>query len=121
MPSSARTLAMAPRSMSVERVRRLRSSLARRQSGADGGEDLLVPDLTGHDGASDALALEGLDEAGELAEGEPVDVDGGIGGGAGVDLGVGLFLDGGDDYGQVMGAGGFEEQEGEAAVAGDET
>ena len=33
MPSSASTFATAPRSMSVERVRRLRSSLARRQSG----------------------------------------------------------------------------------------
>src|SRR5208283_1679185 len=33
MPSSARTLAMAPRRLSVLRVRRLRSSLARRQSG----------------------------------------------------------------------------------------
>ena len=57
----------------------------------------------------------------ELAEGEPVDVDVGVGGGAGVDLGVGLFFDGGDDYGETVSAGGVEEEEREAAVAGDES
>ena len=88
--------------------------------GADAGEDLLVLDLAGHDGAGDAFGLEGFDEAGEFAEGEPVDVDVGVGGGAGVDLGVGLFLDGGDDDGEAVGACGVEQQEGEAAVAGDE-
>ena len=88
--------------------------------GADAGEDLLVLDLAGHDGSGDAFGLEGFDEAGEFAEGEPVDVDVGIGGGAFVDLGVGLFLDGGDDYGEVVGACCVEEQEGEAAVAGDQ-
>ena len=77
-------------------------------------------DLAGHDGAGDAFGLEGFDELGEFAEGEPVDVDVGVGGGAGVDLGVGLFLDGGDDDGESVGACGVEEEEGEAAVAGDE-
>ena len=43
--------------------------------GADAGEDLLVLDLSGHDGAGDAFGLEGLDEPRELAEREPVDVD----------------------------------------------
>ena len=56
--------------------------------GADAGEDLLVLDLAGHDGSSDAFGLEGFDEAGELAQGEPVDVDVGVGCGAGVDFGV---------------------------------
>ena len=88
--------------------------------GANAGEDLLVLDLAGHDGAGDAFGVEGFDEAGEFAEGEPVDVDVGVGGGAGVDVGVGLFVDGGDDYGEVVGARGVEEEEGEAAVAGDE-
>jgi hypothetical protein len=88
--------------------------------GADAGEDLFVLDLAGHDGAGDAFGVEGFDEAGKLAEGEPVDVDVGVGGGAGVDLGVGLFLDGGDDNGEVVGACGVEEEEGEAAVAGDQ-
>ena len=88
--------------------------------GADGGEDLFVLDLSGHGGAGDAFAVEDFDEAGEFAEGEPVEVDGGVGGGACVDVGVGLLLDGGDDDGEVVGAGGVEEEEGEAAVAGDE-
>ena len=57
---------------------------------------------------------------GEFAEREPVDADAGVGGGAGVDLGVGLFLDGGDDDGEAVGARGVEQQEREAAVAGDE-
>jgi hypothetical protein len=105
--------------MSVFRVRRLRRSLARRQSGRM-LEDLLVLDLAGHDGSSDAFGLEGFDEAGELAEGEPVDVDVGVGCGSGVDVGVGLFVDGGDDYGEVMGACGVEEEEGEAAIASDQ-
>ena len=120
MPSSARTLATAPSSMSVLRVRRLSRSLARRQSGRMRGEDLGVLDLTGHDGAGDAFCLEGFDEAGELAERHPVDADGGVGGGAGVDLGVGLLLDGGDDDGEAVGARGIEQQEREASVAGDE-
>jgi hypothetical protein len=88
--------------------------------GADAGEDLLVFDLAGHGGAGDALGLEGFDEAGEFAEREPVDVDVGVGGGAGVDLGVGLFVDGCDDDGEAVGACGVEEEEGEAAVAGDQ-
>ena len=36
--------------------------------GADGGEDLLVLDLAGHDGAGDACGLEGFDELGKFAE-----------------------------------------------------
>ncbi len=88
--------------------------------GTDAGEDLLVLDLPGHDGAGDAFGLEGFDEAGELAEREPVDVDIRIGGGAGVDLRIGLFLDGGDDDLKAMGARGVEEEEREASVAGDE-
>ncbi len=88
--------------------------------GADGGEDLLVLDLSGHGGAGDAFGFEGIDEAGELAEGEPVEVDVGVLLGAGGDLGVGLLLDGSDDDGKGLSAGGVEEEEGEAAVAGDE-
>jgi len=88
--------------------------------GTDAGEDLLVFDLAGHDGSGDAFGLEGFDETGEFAEGEPVDVDVGVGGGAGVDLGVGFFFDGGDDYGEVVSARGVEEEKGEASVAGDE-
>ena len=88
--------------------------------GTDGGEDLRVLDLAGHHGAGDALGLEGFDETGELAERHPVDADGGVGGGAGVHLGIGLFLDGGDDDGEAMGARGIEQQEREAPVAGDE-
>jgi hypothetical protein len=88
--------------------------------GADAGEDLLVFDLAGHGGAGDAFGLEGFDEAGEFAEGEPVDVDVGVGCGAGVDLGVGLFVDGGDDDGEAVGACCVEEEEGEAAIAGDQ-
>ena len=49
-----------------------------------------------------------------------MDADVGVGGGAVVDLGVGLFLDGGDDDGEPVGARGVEQQEREAAVAGDE-
>ncbi len=41
-------------------------------------------------------------------------------GGAVVDLGIGLFADGGDDDGEAVRAGGVEQEEGEAAVAGDE-
>ena len=70
--------------------------------GTDGGEDLGVLDLAGHDGAGDARGLEGIDEAGELAERQPVDADGRVGGGAGIDLGIGLFLDGGDDYRKAL-------------------
>ena len=88
--------------------------------GADAGEDLLVLDLAGHDGAGDAFGLKGFDEAGEFAEGEPVDVDVGVGCGAGVDFGVGLFFDGGDDDLEAVGAGCVEQEEGEAAVAGDQ-
>ena len=77
-------------------------------------------DLPGHDGAGDAFGLEGFDEAGELAEREPVDVDVRIGSGAGVDLRIGLFLDGGDDHLEAMGARSVEEEKREAAVAGDE-
>jgi len=79
-----------------------------------------VLDLAGHDGAGDAFGLEGFDEAGEFAEGEPVDVDVRVGGGAGVHIGVGLFLDGGNDYGEAVGSCCVEQEEGEAAVAGDQ-
>jgi hypothetical protein len=88
--------------------------------GTDAGEDLLVFNLAGHDGAGDAFGLEGFDEAGELAEREPVDLDVGVGCGAGVDLGVSLFVDGGDDDLQTMGACGVEEEEGEASVTCDQ-
>jgi len=88
--------------------------------GADGGEDLGVLDLAGHDGASDSGGLEDFDEAGEFAEGDPVDADGGVGGGAGVDFGVGLFFDCSDDDGEAVGACGVEQQEREASIAGDE-
>ena len=121
MPSSARTLATAPSSMSVLRVRRLRSSLARRQSGRM-LENIWVcltwPAMTAR---VTPAALEGVDEAGELAEREPVDADGGVGGGAGIDLGIGLLLDGGDDDRKAVGARGIEQQEREASVAGDES
>ena len=49
-----------------------------------------------------------------------MDVDVGVCGSASVDLGIGLFFDGGDYYGEAVGTCGFEEQEWEAAVAGDE-
>jgi hypothetical protein len=49
-----------------------------------------------------------------------VDVDVGVGCGAGVDLGVCLLVDGGYDYGQVVCACRIEEEEGKAAVAGDQ-
>ena len=88
--------------------------------GANAGEDLFVFDLTGHGGAGDAFGLKGFDEARELAEGEPVDVDVGVSCGAGVDLGVGLFFDGCNDYGEAVGACCVEQEEGEAAVAGDQ-
>ena len=67
MPSSASTLATAPSSMSVLRVRRFRSSLARRQSGRMLREDLFVLHLAGHDGHRDAFLVEGLDEPREFA------------------------------------------------------
>ncbi len=69
----------------------------------------------------DAFGLKGFDEAGEFAEGEPVDVDVGVGGRARVLIsGSVLFVDGGDDDGEAVGACGVEEEEGEAAVAGDQ-
>ena len=80
--------------------------------GTDAGEYLRVLDLAGHDGAGDAGGLEGVDEAGELAEREPVDADGGVGGGARIDLGIGLFLDGGDDDREAVGARGVEQRNG---------
>jgi hypothetical protein len=49
-----------------------------------------------------------------------VDADGGVGSGASVDLGIGLLLDGSDDDGEAVGAGGVEQQEREASVAGDQ-
>jgi hypothetical protein len=49
-----------------------------------------------------------------------VDADIRVGDGAGVHLGVGLLADGGDDDGEAVGAGGVEQQEREAPVAGDE-
>ena len=61
-----------------------------------------------------------VDEAGEFAEREPVDTDGGIGGGTRVDLGIGLLTDGGDDDRKALGAGGIKQQEREASIAGDE-
>jgi len=79
-----------------------------------------VPDLAGHDGARDACGAEGVDEAGEFAEREPVDADGGVGGGARVDLGIGLLADGGDDHREALGARGVEQHEREAPVPGDE-
>jgi len=88
--------------------------------GADAGEDLLVLDLAGHDGVRDTFGMKGFNEAGELSEGEPVDVDVGVGCGSGVDLGVSLFVDGGDDYGEIVGPCCVEEEEGEAAIASDQ-
>jgi hypothetical protein len=88
--------------------------------GTDAGEDLFVLDLAGHDGAGDTFILKSFDEAGEFAEREPVDVDVGVCGGASVDLGVSLFVDGGDDDGETVSACCVEQEEGEAAVAGDQ-
>ena len=84
--------------------------------GTDGAEDLLVLDLSGHDGLGDALALESFDQLAELAEGEPVDRSGPVL----LDLGRSLLLDGRyDDFGAV-GAGGVKDEERELTVAGDE-
>ncbi len=73
-------------------------------------------DLSGHDGAGDAFFVEGFDEPGKLAEGEPVD------GGRSVAfyLRVGFFLNGGDDDLVALGSGGVKDEEGEAAIAGDQ-
>jgi hypothetical protein len=88
--------------------------------GADAGEDLLVLDLACHHGTGDPFGLEGLDQAGELAKGEPMDVNVGVGCGAGVDLWIGFFLDGGYDDCEVVGACRIEQEEREASVASDQ-
>jgi hypothetical protein len=49
-----------------------------------------------------------------------VDLDVGVGGGAVVHLRRGLFLNGGDDDAESMGARGVEQEKRKAAVAGDE-
>ena len=48
-------------------------------------------------------------------------LDSGVGGGAGIHLGIGLFFERRDDDLFAVGAGGFEQQERKAAVAGDQT
>src|ERR1035437_1354706 len=119
IPSSARTLATAPSSMSVFRVRRLRSSFARRQSGRM-EEKIWVcltwPAITARvtPSAWEVLMRRG---GGPGALQRPR--GGGAGGGAGVDFGVGFLLDGGDDDRKAMGARGVQQQEREAPVAGD--
>ncbi len=49
-----------------------------------------------------------------------MDADVAIGGGTGVHLRIGLFLDGDNDDGEPVRAGGIEQQEGKPAVPGDE-
>ena len=72
--------------------------------------------MSGHNGAMNAFTLEGLDEPGELAEGEPVNGCGA----AFFDFRRGLFLDGGYHDVESLGASGVNDQEGKLAVAGDE-
>ena len=103
------------------RVRSESRSLASRQSGRMLEKYLLVLDLAGHDGAGNSGGLEGLNQPRKFAEREPVDLDSGIGGSAGVHLRIGLFLERRDDDLFAVGAGGFEQQERKAAVAGDQT
>src|SRR5580765_4839251 len=85
--------------------------------GLDVREDLLVLDLSGHDGAVDAFALESFDQLGEFAEGEPVDRRSATV----FDLGSSLFLNGSDHHVETLGARGVENQEWKFAVACDET
>ena len=99
----------AEQSESVLRVAKRKQKLGETPVGLDAGENLLVLDLSGHDGAGDAFSLEGLDELGELAEREPVD-----GRGAALfDFRIGLFLDGGDNDVDPLGASRVNDQEGE--------
>ena len=120
MPSSARTLATAPSSMSVLRVRRFSSSLARRQSGRM-EEKIWVcftwPAITARVTPS---ALEGVDESRELAQRHPVDADVRIGGGACVHLRISLLLDRGDHDGEAFSPRSIEQQEGKTSVASDQ-
>src|SRR6266403_4685276 len=58
----------------------------------DAAEDLLVLYLPGHEGAGDTFSLEGIDELGEFAQREPVDLRPIL-----LDGGSGLFFNGHDN------------------------
>src|SRR5262249_22171310 len=84
--------------------------------GFDAGEDLFVLDLTGHDGAVDAFSLEGFDELGKFAQGEPVDRDC-----ADLfDFWKGLFFNGSDDDVEALCASSIHDEERKFSVASDE-
>ena len=120
MPSSPSTLATAPSSMSVLRVRRFSSSLASRQSGRMLRENLLVLHLPGHHGLLHAFFVKGLDQPRQLAQRKPVDGDAAVAPRALVDLRVGLFADGRDHHGEPLRPRRIQQQKRKAAVAGDQ-
>ena len=76
--------------------------------------------LAGHHGLLHALLVKDLDEPRQLAQREPVDDDALVVGRAAVDLRVGFFADGGNHYGKALRPRRVEQQEGKAAIAGDE-
>ena len=117
MPSSASTLATAPISESVLRVASDKQHLGQPPVGLDAAEDLLVLDLSGHDGAGDAFALESLDQLRQLAQRQPMHRSRAVL----LDLGEGLFLDGRDHDLHALRARRVQHEERKLAVAGDET
>ena len=121
MPSSPSTLATAPSSMSVLRVRRLSSSLARRQSGRMLEKICLCltwPAITAWVTPS---LLEGLDQPRQLAQREPVDgMPGSAAARASISGSVSSLM-AATTTSDAVSARGVEQQKRKAAVAGDQT
>ena len=90
-----------------------KQQLSQTPVGLDIGEDLLVFDLSRHDGAAHAFALESVDELREFAEGQPVN----RGSAMGLNLRKSFLFNGGDNHIEALRAGSIEGEQWKATVA----
>ena len=120
MPSSPRTLATAPSSVSVDARAQVEQQFGQPPVGADAAEDLLVLYLAGHDG----LLTPSLWKVSISRDSSPSESQCTVmpesACGAAIDLRVCLFADGGDHDGKALGPRRVEQQKRKASVAGDE-
>ena len=93
MPSSARTFATAPKQRIRVASSEREQKLGQTPIWPDAGEDLLMLDLSRHDGTLHAFALECVDQPGKFSQRKPMNSSSAVG----FDLWRSLFFNGSDD------------------------